>query len=320
MVMAKNLYSIGEVAEMTGVSVKTIRFYSDSGLVPPADKTETRYRLYSHNEIWRLELVRTLRHFGFSLEEIGQILKGAVSPKKAMEWQMEALELQIARLLQLRDLLRQADTVEEETESLKYLHAIREAVTSSVEERSQYFVRKLLRATSLEEERLNNWMKEFVKSARSELPVNPTAEQAAAWVELINLLDSPEYAGKSVPRANAFWQATQGVDLSWFMQEMLELGEQAKVLLIAGITAESPEFQIIMGELVALYARLAKHELTAEFVQELCQNMATWFDEQTWKVYQLMEKAGWNGEGLSEYKAQQAYLEGVKIYARNYKP
>jgi hypothetical protein len=40
------LLTIGELAERTGLSVRTIRFYSDSGVVPPAGRTDAGYRLY----------------------------------------------------------------------------------------------------------------------------------------------------------------------------------------------------------------------------------------------------------------------------------
>ena len=56
--------SIGQVARLTGLSVPTIRFYSDEGLVPPVGRSPGGYRLYDHESLCRLELVRTLRDLG----------------------------------------------------------------------------------------------------------------------------------------------------------------------------------------------------------------------------------------------------------------
>ena len=61
------LYSIGELARLTGSSVKTIRFYSDAGLVQPADRTPAGYRRYDDDALARLHLVRTLRDLGLGL-------------------------------------------------------------------------------------------------------------------------------------------------------------------------------------------------------------------------------------------------------------
>jgi len=53
--------SIGELAHLTGLPVKTIRYYSDIGLVPEARRTDAGYRRYDDAGLARLELVRTLR-------------------------------------------------------------------------------------------------------------------------------------------------------------------------------------------------------------------------------------------------------------------
>ena len=61
------LYSIGELACRTGLPVRTIRFYSDIGVVPPTDRTSAGYRLYDIDALARLDLVRTLRDLGIDL-------------------------------------------------------------------------------------------------------------------------------------------------------------------------------------------------------------------------------------------------------------
>src|SRR5687768_5363149 len=94
------LYPIGEVAKLTNVPIKTIRYYADLGLLPPSATTEARYRLFSATDIWRLELIRTLRLFGFALGDIGELLTGAVSIAQAIDVQLAAVDSEIARLQQ----------------------------------------------------------------------------------------------------------------------------------------------------------------------------------------------------------------------------
>ncbi|WP_216361261.1 MerR family DNA-binding transcriptional regulator [Caulobacter mirabilis] len=45
--MSEEMYTIGELSRLSGVSVRRLRFYSDKGLLPPATRTESGYRLYS---------------------------------------------------------------------------------------------------------------------------------------------------------------------------------------------------------------------------------------------------------------------------------
>lgn len=60
----KTLYSIGEPARRTGLSVRTIRFYSDAGVVAPTSRSRAGYRLYDLDALLHLALVRTLRELG----------------------------------------------------------------------------------------------------------------------------------------------------------------------------------------------------------------------------------------------------------------
>jgi DNA-binding transcriptional MerR regulator len=57
---------IGELSRRTGLSVKTIRYYSDEGLVTPSDRTEAGYRIYSDADLVRLDVIRTLRDAGWT--------------------------------------------------------------------------------------------------------------------------------------------------------------------------------------------------------------------------------------------------------------
>jgi DNA-binding transcriptional MerR regulator len=59
--------SIGDVARLTGLPVKTIRYYADIGLVPEASRTKASYRRYDEAGLARLELVHALRDLGLDL-------------------------------------------------------------------------------------------------------------------------------------------------------------------------------------------------------------------------------------------------------------
>src|SRR3972149_6587553 len=67
---------IGQVAERTGLTQRTIRFYEEKGLLHPAPRMEGGFRLYSEGDVERLKLVKQLKALlGFSLEEIREIVE-----------------------------------------------------------------------------------------------------------------------------------------------------------------------------------------------------------------------------------------------------
>jgi MerR family copper efflux transcriptional regulator len=68
------LMQIGQVAERTGLSLRTIRFYEENGLVIPTARSEGGFRLYSEDDVARLEVIKRMKPLGFSLEEMQELL------------------------------------------------------------------------------------------------------------------------------------------------------------------------------------------------------------------------------------------------------
>lgn len=66
---------IGEVAERTGLSLRTIRHYDEVGLLPPSGRTEGGFRLYTEPDVKRLQHIRRIAPLGFTLEETTDILR-----------------------------------------------------------------------------------------------------------------------------------------------------------------------------------------------------------------------------------------------------
>lgn len=66
---------IGDVAGRTGLSAPTIRYYESLGLVTPPPRSATGYRRYTETTVEELRFIRKAQGLGFSLDEIGEILK-----------------------------------------------------------------------------------------------------------------------------------------------------------------------------------------------------------------------------------------------------
>lgn len=75
--MTDEHYQIGEVAERVGLSLRTIRYYEEIGLVEPSGRTEGGFRLYTDADVERLRLIRALKPVGMSLETLGELLRRA---------------------------------------------------------------------------------------------------------------------------------------------------------------------------------------------------------------------------------------------------
>ncbi|GGK12224.1 hypothetical protein GCM10008955_01830 [Deinococcus malanensis] len=86
------LWTVGEVAELTRVSVRTLHHYDALGLLMPSVRSEANYRLYAPDDLSRLWRILTFRELGFPLSEIGRLLGGGP------EAELSALRLQAALL------------------------------------------------------------------------------------------------------------------------------------------------------------------------------------------------------------------------------
>lgn len=100
------LLKIGELARLTGLSVRTLHHYDSIGLLSPSARTQAGYRLYQHGDMDRLHRIMALRKFGLSLADIANALAGPDLPLHSIVAQQIAmLERQIAQASTLRERL-----------------------------------------------------------------------------------------------------------------------------------------------------------------------------------------------------------------------
>ncbi len=114
-------HQIGEVAERVGLSLRTVRYYEEMGLVSPETRTEGGFRLYSENEIERLELIKRMKPLGFTVHEMRELLDSRdalrtldtdeASAAKARELMVSYTEAAATRCDTLRAQLAQAESL-----------------------------------------------------------------------------------------------------------------------------------------------------------------------------------------------------------------
>ena len=93
-------FTISQVARMTGINAKAIRYYESIGLLPPPTRKPNQYRHYSMADVNRLILLRRIRYLGVPLTEARALLQGATEARRS-QVQQDLLHLVQARLAAL---------------------------------------------------------------------------------------------------------------------------------------------------------------------------------------------------------------------------
>lgn len=101
--------SIGALAQQTGCTVPTIRYYEEIGLLPPGPRTEGGRRVYGDAAVWRLTFIRRCRDFGFSIDQVRELIGLVDEPERPC---MEVRDIASRHLAQLRNKLAELQALE----------------------------------------------------------------------------------------------------------------------------------------------------------------------------------------------------------------
>lgn len=97
---------IGELAERTGLSLRTLRHYDEVGLVKASGRTDGGFRVYTETDYERLMLIRRMKPLGFSLEEMADLLSVVDDGESATD-ACQALDQFVAQAIERREKLRE---------------------------------------------------------------------------------------------------------------------------------------------------------------------------------------------------------------------
>lgn len=259
------LHPIGEVARLTGLSVKTIRFYSDSGVVPLAARSPAGYRLYDLDALLRLDLVRTLRELGMDLATIRQVLDRKVSVAEVAAVHADAVDLQIRTLRLRRSVLRAVAVHGSGPEEASLMHKLTRLTAAE----RRRLIDDFIDATfGTEHARLE--LAAMVRAAAPALADDPSPEQIRAWVELNELMDDEDF------RDHMRRTAEQGTDHTepGLRGEVPEpVGELVAAAKEAGIDPLGPEagpaVRGIVQRFVQAYPHIPEAEGALRMIEQL---------------------------------------------------
>jgi DNA-binding transcriptional MerR regulator len=232
--MSKRL-TIGQLSRRTGVSVKTLRFYSDEGLLPPAERSRTGYRLYAEEHVVRIDLIRTLREAGVGLEAIGQVLDRDVDLAEALRLRLGAIEAHIASLQRVASALRAAIRSGASEADLRRISM----VTRLSNEERRAVIEGFYREVVKDWPQANEWVRNMVEASVPNLPDDATPEQLDAWVELATMLEDSTFIASMRAGAADFW--SKSIDQAAMNAARAEAARVAGEARARGVEASSSE-------------------------------------------------------------------------------
>ncbi|WP_283136060.1 MerR family transcriptional regulator [Rhizohabitans arisaemae] len=241
------LYTVGEVARRTGLSAHTIRFWSDNGLVSPAERSQGGYRLYDASAVARFDLIRTLRDLGIGLESVREILERQVTVAEVAETHARALDAEIRALKLRRAVLRGIAKRGGTTEETVVMHKVAQQCARERQKVIDDFVETTFAGIELDEDArvIAAWMLELP----GELPEDPSPDQVDAWIELAEVVAD-----------EGFRQRLRGIALAGGSPVPMRYGydlrslivEQAGAALAGRIAPDSAEGKAVLDRIVFL--------------------------------------------------------------------
>jgi DNA-binding transcriptional MerR regulator len=285
------LMQIGELARRTRLSVKTVRYYSDLGLVPEADRTPSGYRRYDGTAVARLGLVRTLRDLGLDLATIGKVLARETELPGVITAHADALGAQI-RLLRvqhaaLRALARRAAT----PEGIEQVSRLAQATADERRRLITEFLDSIFEGVNVSPD-----FEGRLRAAVPELPDDPTDEQLDAWLELAELVRDPDFRDRLRAMGRRSFGATDGTSPvapatptgADSMRTAALVAERAGEAMGAGIDPAAPEADATHDALVAALADSVGREADEPYRRELLETMRIGYEPRAERYWQLL--------------------------------
>ncbi|MES2055327.1 MAG: MerR family transcriptional regulator [Pseudomonadota bacterium] len=288
--MGVKLYTIGDLAALTGQSVRRIRFYSDKGLLPPNLRSASNYRLYADADVAKLDLIRALRDAGVGLAAIEKLLRSRLSLRDVLRTRLDILESEILAKRRTAAVLRAALRIPKPAaDDLRRLWTMSRLSNTHMHTLVETFVDRIADGASIDDE----WRDRLVTTGVPVLPDDPTAEQIAAWDELATLLEDETFAQELRAEASLFWAGA--LDPAAYQDASLKTYEAATRAVDRDFAPDSAEGQAIAHDWLQASARAMGREPDRAFVD--------------WHLAQYKKQAG----RMGRYRQLLAQLRGETI-------
>lgn len=228
--MDQRFYRTGQFARKASVSIRTLRYYDQEGLLAPSQYSESGYRLYTDADLVNLQQILALKFLGLSLEEIKALLRPGRNPRSLEDVLAQQKEMMQAKRVQLDGIIQALD------ETAKLLHegecdwdALVRVIQAIQMEQNKEWVKKYFTPEQMEQ------MKSLSEQSYSDEARDRLASPNIEWTEADQEQASAQWA--SVHAELARLTAENADPASAEAQDLAKRHSD----LIAGFTGGDPE-------------------------------------------------------------------------------
>lgn len=298
------------MSRRSGVSVKTIRHYSDEGILPPSGYTEGGYRLYSEADRARLGLIRTLRAAGFDLATIRRLLEGEGDPSKALKLQAETIDLQLRTLKRRRAILESALA---EEDAAFYPDRARALGLLEAREREAFLAEHLERG--IDGVPIDPDAKAWFWQGISSMPEKLDDEQLKAWTELAQLASDDTFVEALREQVEPVWEtAEENFDPSGWSAAVKAAFDEGVRAVREGRSPPGEHEQRVVAEWVEASARAVGRQGDLYFARWMLSHYERTYDdprmERYWELIATLKR--WEYDP-NIAKAYRWLVEGLRI-------
>ncbi len=302
--------SIGALSRLSGVPVRTIRFYSDIGLVPVMKRSPAGYRRYDETSLARLELVRTLRELGLDIPTARRVAARQASIEAVAAAQAEATDAHIRQLMLRRGVLRAIARGISRPEEVRRMTEFARASAEEARRAMEDFLATVFAGHEA------NPFSEMMRSALPVLPEQPSDAQIDSWIELAALVSDQAFRARvrqmvvdgerqsAATRLSTTDAATQAAGQA--------VVDKAGAAAAAGVAADSPEARPLVDDLVGLFAAAAGRVNDTGYRAELLAQLERFSDRRVERYWQLIGIVnGWPAQP-SRVPAYEWFMEALR--------
>ncbi len=238
------MLSIGQLARRSGVPVRTIRFWSDEGVLPETERSHGNYRRYDAEAVARLDLVRTLRELGLGLADVRLVLERRRSVEDVAAAHVAAIDTQIRTLRTQRAV---CTLLARGAPSPRKAALMNDLARLSAAQRQQ-LIDEFVEATfaGTDPDAPGAGIAGMMRVLPTELPDDPTPEQVQAWIELAELAADPAFRDRVREMATAGAAAERPAAF-----DPAKFAEHVGAVMAAGVGPGSPEAAAVVDRLAA---------------------------------------------------------------------
>ncbi len=267
------MLTIGQLARRSGVPVRTIRFWSDEGVLPETDRSRGNYRRYDADAVAQLDLVRTLRELGMGLDDVRTVLERRRSVADVAAAHVRAIDTQIRALKAQRAVCTLLARGAPSPRKAALMTDLARLSAAQRQELIDSFVDATFAGT--DPDAPGAGIAQSMRTLPAELPDEPTTDQVEAWIELAELVADPAFRSRAREMAVA---GSTGGSAGGARIDPAAVAEHAAPALDSGVDPTSAQAAAVLERIVPAGADRAA----------LVEQIATFSDRRVERYWELL--------------------------------